>query len=283
MGKQQSPSMVLRAKTRLVDVQTQALPVKPARETLPNAGILLPHRFITHNPLPGPPASSRPTAKQLLPLFFFFFFSPKIYISSTDFPTPACPLSQISSRRAIAQFAAIKNKRKEGKIIHEPVTDSLPLGKSRGDALFLENYLPVTLNPWWRWRGDPGGKQDWIWHKFPPCPEPRCSAARCQQDARDARSKPGKGEKSISRSLAASKTHQGDGKEGCRRCTTPSHPSFSQIQAGLWLTSVVRDPRGMILELLAMPGKNWLLCINLSPAQPRRARPPLPLPTPCSS
>lgn len=46
--------------------------------------------------------------------------------------------------------------------------DSLPLGKSSGDAFFLGNYLPVTLKPWQGWRGHPGGRQDWIWDKFPP-------------------------------------------------------------------------------------------------------------------
>lgn len=57
----------------------------------------------------------------------------------------------------------------------------------------------------------------------------------------------------------------------------PSHPWFRQIQAGLWLTSVARGPRGMISELLAMPGKNQLLCVNLSllnPAEHSRRRSP---------
>lgn len=92
-----------------------------------------------------------------------------------------------------------------------------------------------------------------------------------------------KGEKSSSRSPAARQPHRGGGTEGCGRCSTPSPALGSQSQAGLWQTSAVSGPQGMIFGTACDAGEELAPLCQPLPAQPRRARPPLPLPAPCSS
>lgn len=87
----------------------------------------------------------------------------------------------------------------------------------------------------------------------------------------------GEGEKSSSRSPAAHKTHcGGEWQKGMQEMHDAS-PSL--VQLNLSLNSAVCGPPGIVLELLAMLGKNRLLCVELSPLKPAecgRRSPPRP-------
>lgn len=90
----------------------------------------------------------------------------------------------------------------------------------------------------------------------------------------------GEGEKSSSRSLAAHKTYQRGGQQKGMQEMHDAFPSLVQLNPSL--NSAVRGPPGIVLELLAMLGKNRLLCVELSLLKPAECGCRCP-PAPCSS